>query len=349
MRRIAIFTPSLYGGGAERVSCILANSFAKNCNVFLYHRGKLDGPEYELDKNINKIRIKTNYSLYKSLKLSKPDVMVVMFAPMITKILPAFFLGGKDSIKIISERNDPSKFDGKKLTKYIYQNLMRFFDGVVFQTEEAKSWYSGKGIRNSEIIENPINVAKLPIPKLENRRKEIVSVGRLEPQKNQELLIKAFSRLMDIYPDYYLTIYGEGSLRPRLESIIRDLGLNNRVILPGNREDVLDQINGAALFVLSSNYEGMSNALIESLALGIPTIATDCPIGGSRQLIRNLNNGILVPIENESELVKAIDNVLGNKIDTKLLSNNALNIRKDLSVEVITCKWSNFIKSLSTK
>ena len=112
-------------------------------------------------------------------------------------------------------------------------------------------------------------------------------------KKNQKILIEAFSKIEGAYPEYELIIYGEGSLRETLEKQVRDLGIEQKVKLPGNDANVLEKIRDAGIFVLSSNYEGMPNALIEAMALGIPSISTDCPCGGPKTLVQPYINGLL--------------------------------------------------------
>jgi glycosyltransferase involved in cell wall biosynthesis len=147
------------------------------------------------------------------------------------------------------------------------------------------------------IIPNPINPEFNVKPFSGKRRKIITSVGRLSEQKNQHVLIEAFSRIEKDFPDYELVIYGEGNLRETLENQIKTLKLENKVKLPGVKKNIKNEIYDCSLFVLPSLYEGMPNALMEAMALGLPVISTDCPCGGPRFLIHNYN-GLLVKVNN---------------------------------------------------
>ena len=157
------------------------------------------------------------------------------------------------------------------------------------------------------IIPNPIE--KISIGKVK-KEKVIINVGKLMDQKNQKLLIKAFSKIADKYPEYKLKIYGEGPKRKELESLVKELGLSEKVEMPGWTPDIFDKVAAAELFVLSSDYEGLSNALLEAMMLGVPCISTDC--AGSNEIIRNNINGILVPAGGLKELVSAMQRILND-------------------------------------
>ena len=196
-------------------------------------------------------------------------------------------------------------------------------DGFVFQTKEAQEYFDKKIQKKSVIIPNPINEEFICEPYNGEREKKIVTVGRLEEQKNHKMLIKAFSKLPEGLSEYKLIIYGEGSLRPELEKQIKELNLLGRVFLPGQVDDVKNRIYKAGLFVLSSNYEGMPNALMEAMALGVPCASTDCPCGGPRFLIKNEYNGLLYNVNNELELKLAINKIIGDEELSKKISKNA--------------------------
>ncbi|MBO5485678.1 MAG: glycosyltransferase, partial [Eubacterium sp.] len=142
-----------------------------------------------------------------------------------------------------------------------------------------------------------------------------------------------FSRVVREFPELELVIYGEGSYREELEKERARLGLEEKIKLPGAVDCVADAVQSAKLFVLSSDYEGMPNALLEAMALGIPVISTDCPCGGPAEIIRDGENGFLVSVGKEEELIDAMqkllrDDELGNRI-----GNNARQVQQDYSEE----------------
>ena len=235
-----------------------------------------------------------------------------------------------------------SNFLMRKIVCHLYKKA----DGFVFQTEDAKKYFDGIIKCESKIIPNPINPKFIKEPYSKTRKKNIVTVGRLEEQKNHELLIDAYKEVVKDFPEYKLLIYGDGSKREKLESIIKDNKLEKNVILMGKKDDIENEIYDASLFVLSSDYEGMPNALMEAMALGLPSISTDCPCGGSKMLINNEENGILVKTGDKKDMAKAINRLIENKELCKKLSNNSYKIKDEYSIENIQEKWLSFIERI---
>ena len=143
-----------------------------------------------------------------------------------------------------------------------------------------------------------------------------------------------------------MEIYGEGKLKYELMNYIKEMNLSNCVFLKGKTDSIKEKIYKAKAFVLSSNYEGMPNALMEALALGVPCISTDCPCGGPRELIQNNVNGILVENNNCEEMVKAIYNVIENEKLNKTLSVNSNNMKEEFLISKIADKWKKFINEI---
>lgn len=178
------------------------------------------------------------------------------------------------------------------------------------------------------------------------RAKKIVTAGRLVPQKNYDILIRAFKEVSKEFPEYTLTIYGNGDERAKLENLICNLELREKVLLPGATKDLFNEIIDAEIFVLSPNFEGMPNALIEAMALGIPCISTDCPSGGPRSLIKNMHNGILVTVNEVDEMVKAIKLILTDRKKSQKISTEAVKVRVELDKDRICNRWADYIKQL---
>ncbi len=189
------------------------------------------------------------------------------------------------------------------------------------------------------------------IPKASNgpRRKEIVAIGRLEKQKNFHLLIDAFALFQKAHSDYVLTIYGQGSLKEELERYAKHNLLFNTYAFPGEKANVLELISNAAMFVLSSDYEGMPNVLIEAMALGLPVIATDCPVGGPRELITNGINGLLVPVGDKKVLFESMCALADDIFYAEKLGNNALKVRGKLEINKIANQWLDYLKNVCRK
>ena len=360
MNKIVIVCGSLGKGGAERITIYLAKYLQnRGIKTFIATGGKRE-VEYECPEGVERyildeieeknIILRKGISLlrYQIVRLRKflikneIDTVLVMDIPVCIYALPACFcLGTK---VIVSERNDPAHFAGKKITKWVSRILMRKANGYVFQTADAQKYYGSTVLGKSVIIPNPIFTEKMPDTPYEGiREKKIVSVGRLNKQKNQILLIDAFYLILKDFPEYKLYIWGEGAERTNIEGYIRKLGIEKSVFLPGVTENIYMEIYEASLFILPSDFEGMPNALIEAMALGIPCISTDCPCGGPRELIKNGKNGILVPINDKEALVNGIYSLLNNKEHATEIGYEAFKIREKLCYDTICNKWYEFL------
>lgn len=345
MKNIIICIPSLEYGGAERVTVRLAKEFSKKYNdtIITMHSAV---NEYSLDKKVGRINLSKKNIIQKSLefrniiKEKKPEFLIVMFAPMY--VFVHYSLVGLNIPKIVSERNDPNNFAGKKIVKLLYQYTLSKADGAVFQTKQARDYYLNKYNIKNRIIYNPISIDELPLYYEEIRKKTIVNVGRLHEQKNQLLLIESIIAIHDQIPEYELLIYGEGELREELQSHINKANAQNYIKLVGKSNKVLELINDASLFVLSSNFEGMPNVLIEAMCLGMPVISTDCPCGGPAELIENGVNGILVDVGNKEQLSNAILKIIKNSQMSKKLGQNAKELQRTLNLEEIAKQWLEF-------
>ena len=157
------------------------------------------------------------------------------------------------------------------------------------------------------------------------------------------MLINAYAKIANKHKDYNLVIYGEGPNRIKLEEQIKKLKLNGRVFLPGYSSEVITNVNKSSLFVLSSDFEGMPNALMEAMAMGVPSISTDCGGGGAKFLIENEKNGLLVPIGDVDALASAMDRVLSDRAFSEKISKNARTLCKTLAPDVIYGQWERFL------
>lgn len=314
----------MYRGGAQRVMANIANYLNENkWDVILINDFEPDPRivQYSISDNIVRLYLRKDLlgnpiiknldrirTLRTIIKREKPDVVLSFLGRPNKRMLISTI--GLSCKKIVSIRNDPNKEYGSSVIKRIMTNcLFLNADGCVFQTEEAANYFIKAIQKKSVIILNPIDEKFYKIERFKNTR-NIITFGRLEPQKNHKYLIHAFAGVADKYPDDKLIIYGEGSLREELLQEIKECNLSERVLLPGDITDVEKYLAAAKAFVLSSDYEGLPNALMEAMAVGIPCISTDCPCGGPRQLIRNRTQGILVECNNVNQMQKALDEVL---------------------------------------
>ena len=354
--RITIMIGGLTGGGAERVVCNLANYLSTNEHDVTIVTVSETKSTYELDKRIVqkpllKIEERSNkifefilryFRFRKFIKKETSDCFIV-FLPKTT----IFLLHFRKLIKvpvIASERGNPKVYRG--LTQKILKKYASRADAWVFQTEEAAKWYEGIA-KESIVIPNAINPAFIRPPYEGEKEKCIVAVGRLSEQKNFKLLLDAFSDISPEYPEYTLKIYGKGPLEAELKNHAKNIGIADKTQFMGYVSNMPEELEKASGFVLSSNFEGMPNALMEAMALGLPCVSTDCPVGGPRYLIEHGENGLLVPVGNKDEMIKAIRSILQKEDDAKKMGQNARMIAKRLAPEQIYSRWETFIKEIA--
>ena len=352
-KEICFVTIAMKGGGTERVIAVLANRFAN-----LQYRVKImmiagNEVQYQLDSRIQIIsvagptggnmveRINRIRKMREEFRNSKS--MVIFSMGTVANLFTILSDVGLKNKIIISERNDPNRVNHKPITlplKVFRNFLYHRANRIVFQTKEAATNFPGSLMKKSVVIPNPIPEG-LPDVYVGERKKEVVTAGRLTLQKNQKMLINAFSKFVEIYPEYLLNIYGTGELQSELEEQIDILQLGDKVQLCGFASDLYEKIKASGIYVSCSDWEGISNSLVEALALGIPTIATDCPVGGSKMCIKDGENGLIIPMGDEEELFSKMCLIASNKKYAEDLSKNAIQIRQEYSEGKIVDLWRN--------
>lgn len=359
MDRIFICCGNLKAGGAERVISILANKFSSkgiNVNVYTWYDTDIF---YQFDSRVKIKQIPTSSGkknfvgqmkwFRNEVKQKKPDTVLSFLAPF--NMLTVFSLIGVDVPVLVAERNDPYFVSPSHNWFWkIFRNLSYWMsEGVLVQTKVNQGhfpWY----IRNkSNIIYNPITFSKDKIgcALRQVKRKEIVSVTRLEKQKNVQMLIDAFAMFRKNHPDYTLTIYGEGEERKSLENKIKEMHLEKNVFLPGRKQNVHDLIVGAEVFAMASNFEGMSNSLIEAMCLGLPCVSTK--VSGATDLIVNGKNGMLVDLGDTIGLHQALCRIVDNTELASSIGKEATYLYKKLNVDIISTQWLEYLKHHSQR
>jgi len=224
-----------------------------------------------------------------------------------------------------------------------YMNLLkkRFYpraQKAICQTPDEAGYYGYLPNTEKYVIPNPIR-GEYPSRYEGERRKEIVNFCRLSGAKNLPLLMDAFALIAPDYPDYTLSIYGEGELKEELLAYADSLGLSERITIHDFDTHIHDKIRDCAMFVSSSDREGISNSMLEALAIGLPTICTDCPAGGARMLIKQRESGIVIPMRDPQAMASAMREIIDNPAFAEKLSKNAVKIREELTVDAIGEQW----------
>ena len=339
------------GGGAERVISVLANEFAGrgiktkilmtagnecvynlNPQIELFQAGEKTGGK--IVKRISRVKAMRQY-----FRKNRDGILITFesdaaFFCCIAKI-------GLHMPMVSSERNDPASFGNDRVRKIAY----KISDRVVFQTEGAKNYFPMKIQMKGRIIENPVR-DDLPQTYMGKRKKTIACVGRFEKQKNHKMLLYAFEKFAEKHPEYTLHLYGKGSLENEIREFANQLGIAEKVIFEGFKKNIISCIIDAGMFVLSSDYEGIPNSLLEAMAIGLPVISTDCPCGGAALCIQNEVNGYLIPVGDATALTAVMEKIANSEALANKLGRAASEVRNTFSVQKIVEKWMEILAEL---
>lgn len=354
-KRIAILLPDLRGGGAERVCLILAHEFIRAGNevefVLMRARGELFEEAQALcpivDLDIARAR-HLPLALARYLRRRQPDTLFVAMWPLTVLAPFARWLAIRRCAVVISEHNPLSiqyRAWGRlhrialRISMALGYRLACSRVGVSKGVVEDIAQLSGLSVDAFEVIHNPLPEPATPDavaiaeaealwPVMPGRR--ILTVGSLKAQKNQALLLRAFARLK--IDDAGLILLGRGQEEPALRALAADLGIADRVVFAGFRPDPTPFYCTADLFVLSSDYEGFGNVIVEALACGIPVVSTDCP-SGPAEILDYGRYGRLVKVGDPSELSVAMSSALQSPVDPEQLIRRAADFRPEIAAK----------------
>jgi glycosyltransferase involved in cell wall biosynthesis len=322
-RHLAIFLPSLGGGGAEKVMLALAGEFTRmgvNCDIVIAMReGQLlsSVPQgvrlVSLDK---KKTLSATGALARYLRKERPDVLLAtVFTASITALLASRFAPATRTV--LREASLPSidvvtkSWLGTQLNRMAARLLYRFADASIALAERLRLDILEMGLLPEEkihVIPNPLAAIHEPIRPTKSQVRQIVACGRLEKQKDVATLIAAFGLLRESCPAH-LTILGDGSLKASLEQQAKDLGLSEHITFAGYVKDPSQYFRRSDVFVHTAIYEGFSNVVLEALGCGCSVVATDCP-SGVREALDNGRYGVLVPMKDPGAVAHAVAAIL---------------------------------------
>jgi glycosyltransferase involved in cell wall biosynthesis len=368
MGKISIVLPDLKGGGAERLHLYLANEWVQRGYAVEFLLMRKHGellpllpPEITVvDFGVDRIR-QLARPLSKYLKQSRPDVILSAMWPLTSLTVIAWLLSGRHGRLFLSDHNQLSVSCGRELrtSSFFLKILMRltypFATGIIAVSQGVKEdlcRLGGFPEARVSVIYNPAAIGCSPHRESREVREKlwgvgfsyhVLSVGTLKEQKDHETLIKAFACLPREL-NAKLTILGEGSLRTKLGSLIAQLGLQSRVCMPGFVIDPYPWFRTADLFVLSSQWEGFGNVIVEALECGVPVVSTDSP-SGPAEILENGRYGKLVPVDDADALAEAMLSSLSGKHDRQALINRA----KDFSVEKIAEDYLDYFRECGAK
>lgn len=336
MKKIVFIIPNMTGGGTERVISLLSTEYIRRGYQVAIMQFAGYQHAYELDSRVEDFSVSAQSGGNPLIQIRRiremrryfkenPDCHIFAFCVNGAVFSAVATLGMKHPF-LVAERNSPESCKEKKIRNWAYRRA----DVITFQTADGIDYFPTAIAKKAVIIPNPIDAA-IPNRYEGERAKKIVTVGRLHSQKNQALLLEAFANFREERTDYTLHIYGEGELEEKLKAYAGELGLGDSVVWHGFSARVKEEIADSRMFVLSSDFEGISNSMLEALAMGIPTISTDCPIGGARVYMKNNESGLLVPVGDRKALAEAMLRVAGDDELAARLSINGAKVREQYS------------------
>ena len=362
MKSIVFITNSLGFGGAEKMLVFVATQLADrgyNCNIInlnnvpdyvnahkqdVGNKVKLFDLDKHNNQNVRKYHIKKINEIVKEVKAN----VIIGFTEkpnMYAKVVG--FLCGIPSI--MSERGDPERTNGKRgIKNKIAVFIENRSKGGVFQTDGARRFY-GRGLQKRGIvIPNPIFIkGKIPDIKYEDREKSVVSVGRLDNyQKRYDVMLDAFKLFSEKYPDYLLKLYGKGDDEEQIKQWVVEKGLGDKVKFMGLTTQPMQDIAKDGMFLITSDFEGISNSLLEAMAVGLPCVSTDHTPGGARLLIQDGENGLLAPIGDTKKLAEAMCKFAENSKLSKKCGEEAKQVVERFAPDKIIDAWEEYINKI---
>jgi GalNAc-alpha-(1->4)-GalNAc-alpha-(1->3)-diNAcBac-PP-undecaprenol alpha-1,4-N-acetyl-D-galactosaminyltransferase len=350
--KIAFVIGSLTLGGAEKVATLLCNQFSLDNNVAIFLTSIKQKSTYKLSGAVSinyvsetveinpfrKIRI-----LHRLLMNFNPDVVIAFNDPC--TFYASVAVKGLKAKLICSERNSPREYPVNKVFRFLRRIAYNSAFAVVFQTREALSFFSKRIQNKGVVISNPAVVPSIVRAAPSQIKKNVVVIGRLEPQKNIAMAVKAFSLFYKSHADYTLDLYGVGSDEGAIKELCHKLKIDKTVMFHGFCSDIENVLSTAGIYILTSNFEGMPNALIEAITMSVPSVATDCPSGGVRAISFGVSSVVLAPIGNESIFSQKMAEICDNYVNYQNLAKKAaVQYLEEHSVSKIASDWFDVMR-----
>jgi glycosyltransferase involved in cell wall biosynthesis len=361
---------SLDVGGAERVTANLANQWAdRGWQITIVTLTDSNRDFYALRPAVRRIglglaresgntlaaighNLRRIQALRKLLVQEQPDVAFGMMST--ASCLLALAARGTGIPVVGSEHTWPPKMPVRRMWAGLRRISYPWLAAVVTQTTQGAQWLERHaGVRRAQVIPNPVTypapVGEPRVPPVRSGDTSstdvLLAVGRLAPEKGFDRLLTAFARLAPRFPGWRLAIVGEGPQRRALERRLTALRLIERVWLPGVVGNIGEWYQAAALYVLTSHYEGFPNSLCEALAYGLPAVSIDCATGPS-DIVSDGVNGLLVPQDDIDALTSALAALMSDASLRRRLGAGALEVRERLALDRVSGEWERLFARL---
>lgn len=360
--KISLVISSMSIGGAERVMSNMANYWAENdTDVTLITLDSKENDFYSLDSRVHRVdlcmlnnskniltALKNNLfrlrKLRNAIKNNNPDVVISFIHRM--NIMTLLATPGLGVPVLVSEHTDPRRIPPGGVWNQLRYITYTWASAVIVLTNELRD-VASKFVSNKKlhVIPNaviPMTCKDNTLLPVELNKPCIIAMGRLIPLKGFDLLLKAFA--LSQHDGWSLLILGEGPERVNLEILVKDLGLEDSVSLPGAVSEPDVVLQQADIFVLSSHYEGFPMALIEAMSCGLPVISFDCKTGPG-DIIRNNIDGVLVPVGDVAALTSAMNRLMSDKEERRRMAGKAIDVVDRFSINKIMTQWDDVIAS----
>jgi len=360
--RITLIIESMASGGAARAMSHITNYWVEHGReVTLITLDSVQDDLYAVHTKVRRVGLdlmggSRNFAaavgnnlrrlkrLRQEIRASRPDVILSSMNSMNILTLVAS-LGLRIPV-IIWEHYEPRWVSIGRVWGALQYLVYPRATALVVLTESARGWYE-RFVRSSavHVIPNPVVIAGTEhngVPRRKDLGGMIAAMGRLSPEKSFDLLLQAFARCARKYQNWSLVILGEGDERSRLEALTHELGITDRVSLPGSVREPTTVLRKADLFVLSSRFEAFPMALMEAMACKLAVISTDCD-SGPREIIRDGVDGVLVPPHDLDALASTMDRLMADPAERQRIASRAIEVLDRFSIHKIMNMWDDLL------
>ena len=353
---------ALTAGGAERIIISLANHWVENGGEVTLVTFDAAPPYYPVDDRVELRQldlpsvskpfhravgstIRRVLALRRVIRDGQPDIVISFLGKI--NVLTILATRGMKMPVVVSERNNPDRQVFRRVWRWLRKRLYGMAECVVTPSQGVLNWFPDAIRASGRVIPNPVDLPDT-MPVRQPGQPTLIAVGRLVPQKGFDLLLPAFGKIAEKFPEWTLIIRGEGELRGEIEQLRDTLGLRDRVEMPGITEVPGQWVEEGEIFVLSSRYESFGNVVTEAMVAGLPIVSFDCPWGPG-EILANEVDGLLVPPEDVDALAEAMARLISDaELRQRLGETAQKNVRRFERSQIMT-RWDDLADNLISR